>query len=99
MKLLWRGVHVPLRAPASASQAPQQQGRVACHRVVHVRRRASRVWAGAGGDEELQRQLEAELTMETNKAKGKAKLDQYVEEEVFERLNAITEEVCVGDSG
>lgn len=30
--------------------------------------------------------------METNKAKGKAKLDQYVEEEVFERLNAITEE-------
>jgi hypothetical protein len=47
----------------------------------------------------LQRQLEAELTMETNKAKGKAKLDQYVEEEVFERLNAITEEVCVGDSG
>jgi hypothetical protein len=42
------------------------------------------------GDKDIQRMLEAQLSLET----GKARVDQYVQEEL-ERFAAITEEVCV----
>jgi len=42
------------------------------------------------GDKDVQRALEAQLSLET----GKARVDRYVEEEL-ERFKDITEEVCV----